>query len=169
MTLAAPDPGKRPPENPGFALRPVCADDDPFLLSLYVSARAPEFAVLGWSEAQMTAFLAGQYRLQAHHYATHYDTSRFAVVSVADRPAGRLLVEYGDEIRVVDISLLPPWRGQGIGSALLEGVLDEARRTGRAVSLHVDAANPAQRLYARLGFVDTGERHGPYILMRRPA
>ncbi len=169
MTLTAPDLGKRPPDNPGLALRPVNADDDAFLLSLYVSVRAPEFAVMGWSESQMTAFLAGQYRLQAHHYATHYDSSRFAIVTMAGRPAGRLLVDYGEEVRVVDISLLRQWRGRGLGTALLKAVLDEAAQTGRDVSLHVDTANPAQRLYTRLGFADTGERHGPYMQMRRPA
>jgi len=148
-------------------LRSVTADDDAFLLALYVAVRAPEFAVLGLPEAQMTAFLAGQYRLQSHHYATHYDTSRFAVVTVDDRPAGRLLVDYGPEVRIVDISLMPAYRGQGLGTALLEDVLVEAQSTRRAASLHVEASNPALRLYARLGFTDTGERHGPYIAMRR--
>ncbi len=150
-------------------LRPITDEDDAFLLSLYVAVRAPEFAVLGLPEDQLTAFLSSQYRLQTHHYTTHYDTSRFAIVTVEDQPAGRLLVEYGDEVRVVDISLMPPWRGQGLGTALLEDVLDQAKSAGHAVSLHVEERNPARRLYERLGFSDTGERHGPYIHMRRPA
>jgi ribosomal protein S18 acetylase RimI-like enzyme len=150
-------------------LRPITAADDAFLLALYVSVRAPEFAVLGMPEAQMTAFLAGQYRLQSHHYATHYDTSRFAIVTVDKQPAGRLLADYGQEVRIVDISLLPAFRGKGLGTALLETVIAEAGATKCAVSLHVEASNPARRLYERLGFLDTGERHGPYIGMRRAA
>jgi len=155
-----------PADLASVALRPVGTEDEAFLLALYISVRAPEFAAAGWDAAQLNAFLGGQYRLQAHHYTTYYDTSRFAVVSVGGEAAGRLYVDYGGEdIRIVDISLLPPWRGRGIGAALLTTVLDEARAAGRPVSLHVADDNPALGLYERLGFRLTGERNGPYSHM----
>lgn len=68
--------------------------------------------------------------------------------------------------------------GQGIGSALLTALLDEAARRGcPEVFLEVRADNPrAQRLYRRHGFTEAGLRRGYYqpsgmdaIVMRRPA
>ncbi len=64
----------------------------------------------------------------------------------------------------MDIALLPEHRGRGIGTRLVQDVLDEARASGRSVSLHVEETNPAKRLYERMGFVDVEDR-GVYILM----
>ena len=48
-------------------------------------------------------------------------------------------------------------RGNGIGSALLDALLNLAREQGyQAVSLSVDRQNPARRLYERKGFIDAG-------------
>lgn len=56
-------------------------------------------------------------------------------------------------IHVLDMALLPPWRGLGIGSRCLRALLDQAAVEQRAVKLQVARDNPARRLYARLGFV----------------
>jgi ribosomal protein S18 acetylase RimI-like enzyme len=40
----------------------------------------------------------------------------------------------------------------------------EGARTGRFVSIHVEAFNPALRLYERLGFREAGRTH-VYLLM----
>jgi GNAT superfamily N-acetyltransferase len=55
-------------------------------------------------------------------------------------------------ILIVDIALLPEFRGVGIGGALFRDLLAEAAETGRQVTIHVDKFNPALRLYQRLGF-----------------
>lgn len=45
------------------------------------------------------------------------------------------------------------WRAQGVGRALLEAVMDHARASGHTrISLSVDRANHAQRLYISEGF-----------------
>lgn len=44
------------------------------------------------------------------------------------------------------------WRRQGIGTAVVEGLIDEAARAGHALALGVVKINPALRLYQRLGF-----------------
>jgi ribosomal protein S18 acetylase RimI-like enzyme len=66
------------------------------------------------------------------------------------------------EIRVVDLALLPPWRGRGIGGRLLRELLAEAAAAGLPVRVHVERTNPALRLYARLGFAPAAEL-GPYL------
>ena len=50
------------------------------------------------------------------------------------------------------VAVRPEHRGRGIGSCLLDALLDRASQRHAAVSLSVSAANPAVRLYERLGF-----------------
>ncbi len=79
------------------------------------------------------------------------------------RPAGaawlRLLVGDHRGFGYVDestpelaIALLPGYRGQGIGSHLLDLLLSQARKHYTAVCLSVSNSNPALRLYRRHGF-----------------
>jgi ribosomal protein S18 acetylase RimI-like enzyme len=53
---------------------------------------------------------------------------------------------------VLDICLVPEMRGNGIGSWLLENVVEQAARLAAPVTLHVAVGNPARRLYERIGF-----------------
>jgi ribosomal protein S18 acetylase RimI-like enzyme len=57
------------------------------------------------------------------------------------------------DLRIVDISLLPEFRGTGVGGQLIARLQDEAAATGRIVSIHVEIHNRAAELYARMGFV----------------
>ncbi|MCD9031994.1 GNAT family N-acetyltransferase [Luteimonas sp. Y-2-2-4F] len=59
--------------------------------------------------------------------------------------------------RIGRMAVLRAWRGRGVGDALLDALLDEARAQGLAeVSLHAQA--PAIGFYARHGFLPEGER-----------
>ena len=156
----------------GVALRPFEEADLEFLYRVYAASRAREMALLPqWSEADKEAFLRDQFRLQHAHYQEHYPHARFDVVSEHDVMIGRLYVALmEDEIRLMDIALMPERRNRGIGAALIQEVMAEASGSGRCVSLHVEPDNPARRLYVRLGFVDA-EQVGVYMLMhwRGPA
>jgi len=52
----------------------------------------------------------------------------------------------------LSVAVLPEYRNQGIGTAMLSRLLKESASRYRAVSLSVSPANPALRLYQRLGF-----------------
>jgi ribosomal protein S18 acetylase RimI-like enzyme len=56
----------------------------------------------------------------------------------------------------LSVAVLPEHRGQGIGTRLLTRLLQVAATHFAAVSLSVDADNPALRLYRRLGFETVG-------------
>lgn len=145
-------------EASGIRLRPVREDDTAFLLALYASLRATELELTGWSPEQRAAFVAQQFRAQDTHYRSHYAGARFDLVIVGDDPVGRLYVaRWPEEIRIMDLALMPDWRSRGIGTRLLRSVLDEAGRVDKRVSIHVEMFNPAQALYARLGFRPVGE------------
>ena len=155
-------------DSPAVALRPARDDDQPFLASVYASTREEELRPVPWSAEQKRAFLAQQFAAQTAHYAEHYDGLTSDVILVDGARAGRLLVaRWAKEIRIVDIALLPQFRGRGIGTALLRPILDEADARGVAAVIHVEQSNPALALYRRLGFAPAGE-HGIYFRMERP-
>ena len=143
----------------------MAEDDEPFLRRLYASIREDELAVVPWDEGDKEAFLRQQFDAQDTYYRQHYDGATYDVIDVDGEPAGRLYVaRWEDEIRIMDIALLPEYRGKGIGTQLLRDLLDEGARTGKRVSIHVEKNNPALSLYVRLGFVPVGDR-GVYLLM----
>ena len=149
-----------------IALRPVADADRPFLLALYASTRQDELDLVAWGEGQREAFVRMQFDLQDAEYRRLSPGGRFDVVEVAGQPVGRLYVDLlPGELRIVDISLLPAFRGQGIGRALLIALQCEAAASGSSVSLHVEMHNRAAGLYERLGFATTAE-HGVHRLMQ---
>jgi len=137
-----------------------------FAARVYRSTRLEELSVTGWPAAQIDAFLAQQHAAQHHHYSTHYPgLARYAIVT-GGADVGRLFLYAGrHDLRIVDIALLPPARGQGIGAALLADVQAAAARGGLTASIHVERENPARRLYARAGFVVIGSANDYYDLM----
>ena len=170
VTEASNLPGSGSPGAPetvaGLNLRPETKDDCEFLQRLYGSTRSDEMALTNWNDAETDAFLRLQFDAQHRHYMEHYRQSRFEIIEREGKPIGRLYVaRRADDIRIIDIALLPEWRGKGLGGGLMRALLDEAAAAGKTVSIHVEAYNPALRLYERLGFRAIGEDDGIYRLM----
>lgn len=127
--------------------------DHEFLRALYSSTRAEEMAQVPWPQEQQAHFLSMQFEAQHAHYQRHYSDADFWVIERDDVPAGRLyLGEMEDELRLIDIALMPEHRGKGLGTAMLCDVMGAAADRGKAVRAHVEKTNPARRLYARLGY-----------------
>jgi ribosomal-protein-alanine N-acetyltransferase len=70
----------------------------------------------------------------------------------------------GDESHLLNISVRPQDQNTGLGAALLEFIIDRARRRGAEVTfLEVRASNlTAARLYERFGFNEIGRRPNYY-------
>lgn len=161
-----PDPRSISLASRSITFRPITPDDLPFLLRVYGGTREEEMAmVVDWTPEQKAAFVRSQFEAQHGWYQDHYQGASFDVLLVDGVPAGRLYVHRREsEIRLVDITLLPEFRGGGTGSALLRDLLAEGEAAGKRVTIHVEVFNPAMRLYERLGFLPIEER-GPYRLM----
>jgi ribosomal protein S18 acetylase RimI-like enzyme len=157
---------------PGLFLRRINDDDLPFLAEVYASTRAEELAAVPWTDEQKASFLRWQFDNQHQYYRQYYPTCEFLVIEQREAVGspgtaiGRLYIDrWPDQIRLVDIALLPQFRGAGVGSALLRSILDEGRASDLAVTIHVEANNPALALYRRLGFQHV-DSNGIYYLMR---
>lgn len=57
-----------------------------------------------------------------------------------------------EDIPELAIAVLPEYRGQGIGTRLLQSLLVEVKKTHPGLSLSVRSGNQAIALYKRLGF-----------------
>ena len=147
-----------------LALRPRTDADLKFLERLFRSVRWDELAPTGWPDEAKTTFLATQFEYQQRHYAMAHDGADFGIVEIEGAAIGRFDVDRtGPDLWLIDISLLPEWRGKGVGSALIAALQDEARaRTAGRVILNVDRTNlGALRLYRRLGFIEAPQT-SPY-------
>ncbi|RYD66796.1 MAG: N-acetyltransferase [Sphingomonadales bacterium] len=139
--------------------------DLPFTALLYASTRNEELAVTGWPPEAIQAFLAQQHAAQHAHYQQHYKGMDALIVEHDGTPIGRLyLYEAPQDLRVVDIALLPEARRRGFGAAMLGDILAYAGTIGKNVSIHVEISNPARTLYARLGFEIVESDGGAYDL-----
>lgn len=137
--------------------RSATAADAAFCFSVYASTRAEELAAWGWGAAQQEIFLKMQFAAQAASYRADFPGALHAIVRRGDRTVGTLIVNHtAEEIRLVDIAFLPEHRGAGLGTEVIRRLQAEARGSGRPLRLQVLKANPAARLYARLGFITTG-------------
>ncbi len=150
-----------------ITLRPIETGDEDILYLVYASTRQEELAQTGWPEEQKASFLRMQFDAQSRYYREHYAEAEFSVILADDHPVGRLyVVRWPEEIKIVDIALLPEHRNNGIGSELLGGLISESEASGKPLSIHVERFNPALRLYGRLRF-EVVEDKGVYLLMRR--
>lgn len=162
--------------------RPAEPADRGLLLQVYAGTRAAELAATGWPPALCEAFLRQQFDAQARHHAVRWPQSEQAIVQLAQGAGaaaeraeraegaeaalawidiGRLWIDrHGPGWHVIDIALLPAWRGQGLGGRCLRGLQQQAARAGQPLSLQVALDNPARRLYARLGFRADGPVQG---------
>jgi GNAT superfamily N-acetyltransferase len=134
-------------------LRPASERDEAFLLAVYRSTREDDLAVLPGDDMAGDAFVAQQRDAQTRSYAARHPDAEHSIVLVHDRPAGRLVVDRtATGITLLDVALLPPFRGRGIGAELVTRLQAEAASMGLPVRLHVLVSSPARRLYERLGF-----------------
>ena len=93
---------------------------------------------------------------------------RTTVAEFAGQPAAYVMWAVLDRVAtVVTLYVLPAHRGNGLGAALLDVVVRDARRNGHDVlALGVHRDNPARHLYESAGFLPAGE-DGDQLLLRR--
>lgn len=152
--------------NSQITLRPIGPDDYDFLVEVYGSTRAEEMAMVPWTVEQQQAFVRSQFAAQQDHYTKTYPTASYDIIMSDSRPVGRLYVARLDqEIRIIDITLLPAERNAGIGSFLIKQLLDEANRAGKVTRIFVEEFNPSRRLFERLNF-SLSEQHGIHMLLQ---
>jgi ribosomal protein S18 acetylase RimI-like enzyme len=132
------------------ALRPARSADSEFCYQLHKAAMGEYVAAIwGWDE-----------QFQRDHHSRGFTPGRWQIITANGADAGMLSVERRrDEICLSRIEILPDYQGRGIGSRLINALIDEAGQKGQDVVLEVLTVNHrAHDLYQRLGLREVGRR-----------
>jgi ribosomal protein S18 acetylase RimI-like enzyme len=155
-----------PESTNGITLRPATPADEAFELDLYAGTRWDELKLVEWSDLQKQTFLKMQFTARQQQYRLRYPQAIDRIILLHSEAIGRLLVDREERYLVlIDIALLPAHQNRGVGTRLVQSLLDEAAANGKSVRLQVLATNPAIRMYERLGFAAT-DNDGTYLEMK---
>lgn len=147
------------------SIRMATHDDEPFLWEmLYFAAHMDEDGEVSSEAAKQNPDLVKY----VNGWGRETDMGCIALEPHSNQPIGaawiRLLIanekttSYVDDITPeLAITVLPKYLGCGVGTLLLQHLLETAKQRYPRVVLSVRATNPAKRLYERMGFVVTGE------------
>ena len=126
-----------------LTLRPAAESDYQFLWELHRAAFHDYVdAIWGWDETW-----------QRDYFDEHFNPAERQIIVFNGIDIGTLgLEQREDELFVERIALLPDFQNQGIGTALMSSIVEDAHADGFPVRLSVLKGNPAIRLYERLGF-----------------
>jgi GNAT superfamily N-acetyltransferase len=140
-----------------FDLRPATDRDYELIWRIQRTAIGPYVDLtFGAPEEEQRAF-----------FDEYFDHRDFEIVQVGGRDAGFLSFEEREaHVYLAHVALLAEFQNRGIGSEIVQHVIDEAEEAGLPVRLRVIRSNPARRFYERLGFscYETTETH---FLMER--
>jgi ribosomal protein S18 acetylase RimI-like enzyme len=141
-----------------ISLRPATVDDQEFLLALYKSSRGDDLRGLGWEEERIDDFLEMQYAAYQNFLTSDHPDIQDQIVLSFGEPVGHLAVEHRpEEIRLVDVSLIPEQRQHGTGTLLIQELQTQAAAAKRPLRLQVIRFSRAVGLFERLGFRRTSE------------
>ncbi|MFM2483293.1 GNAT family N-acetyltransferase [Celerinatantimonas sp. YJH-8] len=143
-----------------ITLRPALESDIEFLMDLRRTTLHRYIDEIGMPNSQ-----------EAYRERVLYKFDCAQIVEVNGSPAGLFKVEYhADQHQwyVIQIQIAADYQNLKIGSQLIHSLQEKARLDGASVGLGVIKTNPAQRLYARLGFKQVGESKFEYELEFHP-
>jgi GNAT superfamily N-acetyltransferase len=139
-----------------FSLRAAMPQDFALCEHLYFEGMARFIEALGLDIGRQCDSFAHQWRLP-----------EVRIITVAGEDAGWLQTAPADDAIVLgQLYLAKGFQRRGIGSAVIQALIAEAARAGKAMTLGVVKINPARRLYERLGFRPTHEdQYKVYMLL----
>jgi ribosomal protein S18 acetylase RimI-like enzyme len=144
---------------PDYTLRPANETDYQFLWSLRQLTMKDYVAKTGeWDDVD-----------QERRFRDRWNPSKFHVIVQNDRDIGVVSIGEGaGGVYIGNIQILPEYQRLGIGTAIINSVLTDARKRNLPVTLTVLKVNPARRLYERLGFRISGVNETHYAMHAAP-
>ena len=140
---------------PAVTTRPVDSVDTPFLMEVFAHGGD----VPAWLYAADPKLLQFQFTAQRAAYDARFPGAVHEIILVDGEAAGQAWwTEVDDEIRILDIALLPRFRRVGAGTTVYRRLLARAQETNKPVRASVGRLNVGSlAFHQRLGFTLTGE------------
>jgi ribosomal protein S18 acetylase RimI-like enzyme len=105
---------------------------------------------------------------QRARFDVKWQEHRFLKMVVAGRVVGGVWVDEHDDYRQLrEIQVHPAFQGRGIGTRVVQDVIDRSSRLGKPLRLWVLHQNMAVSLYMRLGFVIVDDTGTQYVMEYR--
>lgn len=137
-------------------LRPARPDDFDFCARLYFSSMAETIRLLKLDMAAQTASLRQR-----------WDVAEVEIIMSDGADVGWLQKSIQDDALYLEqIFIDAAFQNRGIGTGIINRLIDKAKQDGRPVTLGVVKINPASRLYERLGFCVTHEDDRKFYMRR---
>ena len=135
-------------------LRAAVPGDETFLFDLFRAARQGRFEFLPGGHPQMAVMVRLQFQAQEAALRSQYPGSENLLILLDGAPVGRLLVSREETgFRLADISVLPARQRQGVGAAVVKGLMADAQQAGLPVRCTVAQSDHGTFQFLRkLGF-----------------
>ena len=131
-----------------YELRPATIDDYDFMYQLLV-ASMKEYVEMTWS---------WEVEYQQDRFRTKFDPALYESIVVDGQSVGAVsFLRQETEFFLSEIQIMPESQNKGLGTRIIQDLVDRANEVGLPVALQVLKVNPAYRLYERLGFSRIGE------------
>jgi len=130
-----------------YSTRQICQSDIDFVFHVHKETLGPYVDLIwGWNDAN-------QYERIQNKIG-----SDSKIIRIDGEDVGYLDFEINDHSYVLNsILLLPKSQGRGVGSYIINTIMEMAKQDEKPVRLRVFKINPAKNLYERLGFTYSGE------------
>ncbi|HEY5730848.1 MAG TPA: GNAT family N-acetyltransferase [Anaerolineales bacterium] len=128
---------------PPIDIRQATDEDFDFLYAMHIATMKDYVdQIWGWDDA-----------FQESLFRERYIPNQNQVITFEGKDIGMIfLEERTDDVLLRAIEILPTHQGQGIGTRIIQVIIDDAASKQKPVSLSVLKGNPAKSLYERLGF-----------------
>ena len=140
-----------------FTERRVNSSDEEFLYRMHKATMLP-YVEITWG--------AWEDEWQRAYFHDHFVPDQMTIIQLDGQDVGVMRVqERTEEIYLAILEILPEFQNKGIGTTVIQTLLQKANQHGKPVALKVLKVNlPARSLYQRLGFGVTGEDTTHYIM-----
>ncbi len=123
-----------------------------------------------WSAEQKAAFVQMQFTAQSSHYRVQFPQARHDVICCEGEPVGRLYLDRaGDRFHILDLTIAPQRRSNGIGAVVLKEILQEADQAMKGITIYTEKDSPSVHFFERLGFRVAETKDYQVLLERQPA
>ena len=130
-------------------------DEDKDLVYNILKAASEIYAIKTWGRWKEET--------QRANFDENFDCANVRIIQMEKSDIGFIsTIISEDEIFLDELNILPEFQRLGVGTLLIEKLIEEASRKDIPIKLHVLKVNPACLLYDRLGFEFTGGTRSHY-------
>ena len=106
----------------------------------------------------MKGYVEKNYPWNPQLFRDRFIPDEYQVIEIDNTVVGFLkIVASESEIYLGEIQISKDFQNQGIGTSLIQSLIQEAQTSNKKLWLKVLKGNPAQKLYQRLGFTNLQE------------